>query len=557
MVPSRTDHRQQLFATLGGLGLVGLFHRAKAANIERKTRKRNNGIAGRIGQPGQHLGHICLVLLDQRALHAALCAAPEWIERRAAQPFQPRQNAEIAHHRRTVFLLHRASVRTGLGQHRRSEMEFHREIALELFACLCFGVQMQAGDLVFVLVGEQLVIALCDGLFYCRITDAIDQLAIAFGQTLALVLHQMVRAISDPVFQRLGQLHHRRGNQTRRLFGMQHRPAPDVEGALVLVDSRPVQIDGPQDRVQRQRHQPALPGRAKDHHVGKNRIPHGRARQFRGIEHIDPPLHPGLKRHGQPIRGQRKFGVAGEIACDDLVAVDHRARAPLGGQAQRLCPRTHHQIAPDQRVRLARGDAYGADVAGGIGQTAMDVHRTALLRQSGHFHHAGALAVDMGGLGHHRANGDNACAANPGDDDIPRPVDRRQVGHRQVRQVQRGGCLFLHLRPFEGHEGRAESLEAGEILVAAGLIDRPLATQFGFCRYDGHAIGLHPAIAAALADIRVDEHAPVDIRERAALAAAAFFGGAGLHIDNDADTLGLGETLLNGLQFGAFGHRNT
>jgi hypothetical protein len=72
-----------------------------------------------------------------------------------------------------------------------------------------------------------------------------------------------------------------------------------------------------------------------------------------------------------------------------------------------------------------------------------------------------------------------------------------------------------------------------------------LRPELGLHRHDGDAVRLHPAIAAALADIGVDEDALVDIGEGAALAAAAFLGGAGLDVDDGGDAFELLEPFLH------------
>mmetsp|Transcript_29236 Transcript_29236/g.56592 ORF Transcript_29236/g.56592 Transcript_29236/m.56592 type:complete len:348 (+) Transcript_29236:2796-3839(+) len=347
---------------------------------------------------------------------------------------------------------------------------------------------MQAGDLVLILIGQHLVIALGHRLAQRLVLDPVHQLAIAFGQPLALIFHQMIGTECDLLLERFGQLDHLGFGHAARLFGVQHRPAPDVKGAQILFDRRPVQRNGLPDRIERQGQKAPLPRRAKDHHVGENRIPHRRLGQIGGIKQIHPVPQPRLKRQSQPVAGQRKFRVASEIARDDLVAIDHCPRAPARGQAKRLGPRAHHQIATNQRIAFARGHADRTDILGRVCQTAMDVDRPPLLGQPCHLHHAGPFAVDMRRLRHDGADGDNAGAANAGDDNVPGTFDRRQIRHRQIRQVQRRGCLLFHLRPFECDEGRTEPFDAGKVLVATGLINRPLAAQLGLGGNNGHAI---------------------------------------------------------------------
>ena len=109
-----------------------------------------------------------------------------------------------------------------------------------------------------------------------------------------------------------------------------------------------------------------------------------------------------------------------------------------------------------------------------------------------------------------------------------------------------GDALGLaDLGAVHGDEGRAEAVDAGEILVAARLVDPALAAEFGLDRLDRDAVRLHAAIAAALADQFVDDDALVGIRKRAALAAAALFGRAGLVVEQHRDALDLAQLALD------------
>src|ERR1700710_1479835 len=75
------------------------------------------------------------------------------------------------------------------------------------------------------------------------------------------------------------------------------------------------------------------------------------------------------------------------------------------------------------------------------------------------------------------------------------------------------------LAAIDGDEGRAETLEAGIILVAARLVDGALAPHLGLQRLHRNAVRLHRAVAAAFAHRRIDQHPPRRILQRAALAA--------------------------------------
>src|SRR3984957_3658592 len=90
---------------------------------------------------------------------------------------------------------------------------------------------------------------------------------------------------------------------------------------------------------------------------------------------------------------------------------------------------------------------------------------------------------------------------------------------------------------MHGDEARAKSLDAGEILVAARLVDTPLAPEFRFQGLDRHAIGDAPAISAAFADLRIDEGALSRVGPFAALAQAPPFGRARLVVQDDRHAL--------------------
>src|SRR5437870_6362291 len=98
-----------------------------------------------------------------------------------------------------------------------------------------------------------------------------------------------------------------------------------------------------------------------------------------------------------------------------------------------------------------------------------------------------------------------------------------------MRQIDRVGLLGLaQAATFDGDEARAETVDAGVVLVARRLIDGALATEFGPDGCDRHAIRLDAAVTAAFADKLVDDHALGRIRILAALPSATLFGGAGL-----------------------------
>src|SRR5690606_35654391 len=94
-----------------------------------------------------------------------------------------------------------------------------------------------------------------------------------------------------------------------------------------------------------------------------------------------------------------------------------------------------------------------------------------------------------------------------------------------------GRLLAPQLPPLHSDQARAEALEAGEILVAAALVDAALAAQLGLDRLHAQAVGLHGAVAATFADLFVDHHAPCQGGLGPALATSAQFSGASLLVD--------------------------
>src|SRR5215475_2628343 len=101
---------------------------------------------------------------------------------------------------------------------------------------------------------------------------------------------------------------------------------------------------------------------------------------------------------------------------------------------------------------------------------------------------------------------------------------------------------------IDRHEGGAEALDAGKVLIAARLINGALATELGLQGLHRYAIGLYTAIAAALADQFVDDDAPVRVRKLAALAPAALLGRASLVVDQHSAAGHRGELFLHFLE---------
>src|ERR1700675_4965931 len=104
---------------------------------------------------------------------------------------------------------------------------------------------------------------------------------------------------------------------------------------------------------------------------------------------------------------------------------------------------------------------------------------------------------------------------------------------------------------MDGDEARTEPFDAGIVLVAVRLVDLALAAEFGLERLNRNAVRCLRAVAAAFADEVVDEDALRWIRIQSALAAASFFGGAGLVIEQNREALDLAQLALDLVQFAA------
>ncbi len=126
----------------------------------------------------------------------------------------------------------------------------------------------------------------------------------------------------------------------------------------------------------------------------------------------------------------------------------------------------------------------------------------------------------------------------------------------QIRQVNFGRFGFARCSVFDADKAWAKPILAGKIFVAGGLVNLTFTPQWRFQWLQRNTVGLHAAIAAAFADLWIDVDPLVDIRELAPLAAAAFFGGTCLHIDQRRQPLGLRQPFLHRLQIGALAHHH-
>src|SRR5690606_6641825 len=108
--------------------------------------------------------------------------------------------------------------------------------------------------------------------------------------------------------------------------------------------------------------------------------------------------------------------------------------------------------------------------------------RSTLLGQACHVNDADAPALQMRGHGKDRADGDDAGAADSIHDAGPTIIDGEELRFRYAIKrvhVACDTCQLLELAAMHRDEGGAETLDAGEILIAARLVDTALASEFG------------------------------------------------------------------------------
>ena len=212
-------------------------------------------------------------------------------------------------------------------------------------------------------------------------------------------------------------------------------------------------------------------------------------------------------------------GIDDEARGRQQVGIDDRARHAALGPAQRRDAGGDHDVAAEDEIGAARRDADGGEIVRRRRDADMAHDRAVLLRQAREVERRAGLAVDMGGHAEQRADGDDAGAADAGDEDVVGAVERRRGRQRQIgeqrRRIGRGTVGLPQLAAMHGDKTRAKALDAGKVLVAVRLVDPPLAAEFGFQRLHRDAVRDTRAIAAALADALVDEDALRRIRDRA------------------------------------------
>ena len=118
----------------------------------------------------------------------------------------------------------------------------------------------------------------------------------------------------------------------------------------------------------------------------------------------------------QCAAGHLEVRVLGEIAGDHLIG-----RHDDGGVVGRdgfedLVGGRHDEVAAEDDVGAADTDAHGLDVFRALGKLQVAGDRATLLGEAGHVDCAEAFAFDVGGLAEDSGDGDDAGAADAGDE---------------------------------------------------------------------------------------------------------------------------------------------
>ena len=172
------------------------------------------------------------------------------------------------------------------------------------------------------------------------------------------------------------------------------------------------------------------------------------------------------------------------------------------------------------------------DLIGLPGDADVAVDRAALLGEARHVEHGATLLFEVRC---HAKKGPNGYDTSPGDEDTVGLIEKWQNGFGQRRQSVIAvitGARLLEPPAMDGDKARTKTFETRVILVAARLIDSPLAPKLGLDRYHRKAIRRSRAVAAAFADEVVDHNAFGGIGKPPAPPPAALLGSTSLIVDD-------------------------
>src|SRR5256885_608077 len=136
-----------------------------------------------------------------------------------------------------------------------------------------------------------------------------------------------------------------------------------------------------------------------------------------------------------------------------------------------------------------------------------------------------------------RAQSHHPGAPDAGNDDPVGLIEQRCRRRRKLSKtgsgISRSDCQLARLTAAYRNKAWTKPLEAGEILVAAGLVDAALAAQRRFERLNRDAARLLRAVAASFAHGLIDEDARARIGVITAFAPAPLLCSTRLIIDQD------------------------
>ena len=123
------------------------------------------------------------------------------------------------------------------------------------------------------------------------------------------------------------------------------------------------------------------------------------------------------------------------------MGVDNRFGGALARSRQRIATSRDDNVAAEQQIRPARRDANRRDFLRPSRETQVRHHRAAFLGESDHVENRTALPFQVRRHADQCADGDDARAANAGDDDAISAGQRRKLGLRQILETR------FHRRP--------------------------------------------------------------------------------------------------------------
>ena len=214
-------------------------------------------------------------------------------------------------------------------------------------------------------------------------------------------------------------------------------PAP-FEGLQIGCNADPVQLDRPPQRGTAERHPALLPGIAQQQRIAVQRVAHQCQSHGLGIDEQNVALAGRLENIAlELLRGQLQVRIAQEFRGGQHVIVDHGAghlRTHLG---QRFVACRDDQVAAQQQIGLAGGDAGGMQMGRIIGDLDMRKDRAALLSKPGHVQHRDALAFEVGRHPQQLSDRHHPGAADAGHENAVGSIarfadrDRGRVGQRR------------------------------------------------------------------------------------------------------------------------------